>query len=139
MSKLPRPKGFEDPNFMPSQSILKALGRVSVVSASIEEELHAIYWKMLNATDSVGKVITGDMRANRMAEDILKIAKAAKMVQAKIEDLEDLFKDFKEKNQKRNQCLHWIWESSREVKAPAYKPSQVIPSPPNKSTNLPTT
>jgi len=57
MSKTPRPKGFEDPNFMPSQLILKALGRVSVVSASIEEELHALYWKLLGTTDNVGKVI----------------------------------------------------------------------------------
>jgi len=76
------------------------------------------------------------MRANRMTEDILKIAKIAKIDQAKIDDLEDLFKDFKDKNQKRNQCLHWIWESSREVKAPVYKSSQTIPYTPESVNEL---
>jgi len=71
-----------------------------LVSASIEEELHALYWKLLGTTDNVGKVITGDMRANRMTEDILKIAKIAKIDQAKIDDLEDLFQRFQRQKPK---------------------------------------
>jgi hypothetical protein len=63
-----------------------------------------------------------------MTGDILRIAKAANTPQPIVDDLEDIFKDFREKNQKRNQCLHWIWSSAQEVDAPSYKPNpQKIP------------
>jgi hypothetical protein len=123
MSKLPRPKEFKDPNVMPAPDILQAIGRVSAVSAGIEEELHALYWKLLAVSDGVGKVITGDMRSNRMTEDILRIARASREADGIIKDLEDLFQDFKEKNQKRNQYLHWIWTNTHEIKSPSYKSS----------------
>jgi hypothetical protein len=98
MTKRPRPKDFQDPLYMPPDDVLKALGRVAAVSAGIEDQLHALYWKMLGVKDEAGKVITGDMRANRMTEDILKLARATNYPREKIEDLEDLFADFREKN-----------------------------------------
>lgn len=59
-----------------------------------------------------------------MTEDILRIARASRQSDAIIEDLEDLFRDFWDKNQKRNQYLHWIWTTSHEVEAPSYKPAR---------------
>jgi len=35
----------------------------------------------------------------------------------------DLLADFREKNQRRNQVLHWIWDE-QGVEAPAYKTGQ---------------
>ncbi|APG11402.1 hypothetical protein BKD09_24005 [Bradyrhizobium japonicum] len=123
MTKRPRPKGFNDPLYMPPDEILRALGRVAAVSAGIEDSLHALYWKMLGADDEAGKVVTGDMRASRMTEDILKLARAIKHPTESIDDLADLFADFREKNQRRNQVLHWIWDT-QGVEAPGYKAKQ---------------
>jgi hypothetical protein len=111
MTKCPRPGGFKDPLYMPSDAILRALGRVAAVSAGIEDQLHALYWELLKVRDDVGRIITGDMRASRMTEDILKLARASNRSPAIIEDLIDLFADLREKNQRRNQVLHWIWDS----------------------------
>lgn len=120
MSKMPRPKGFKDPLYMPPAPVLRALGRVAAVSAGIEDELHAFYWQLLGVRDEIGKIITADMRANRMAEDILKLARSSKQSPNIIDDLVDLFADFREKNQRRNQVLHWIWDE-QGVEAPSYK------------------
>lgn len=125
MTKWPRPKDFKDPLYMPPDAVLRALGRVAAVSAGIEDGLHALYWRLLGVEDEAGKVITGDMRSNRMTEDILKLARAQKYPPEKIDDLMDLFGDFREKNQKRNQVLHWIW-GEQGVEAPAYKSQQKL-------------
>src|ERR1700676_3151443 len=137
MSNYPRPENFEDQKFMPPKEVLEAIGRVSVVSAGIEDQLHALYWKLLSTEEAVGKVVSGDMRSNRMTEDILRIANAAKLPEAVTDDLQDIFKDFKEKNQKRNQILHWIWSGAHEVESPNYKPTpQKIPYTPESVNEL---
>ncbi|MET4230192.1 hypothetical protein ABIA85_003459 [Bradyrhizobium sp. LA6.10] len=126
MTKRPRPKDFVDPLYMPPDEVLRALGRVAAVSAGIEDSLHALYWKMLDVEDVAGKVVTGDMRASRMTEDILKLAKATNYPADRVDDLTDLFTDFREKNQRRNQVLHWIWHN-QGVEAPGYKTRQRLP------------
>ncbi|SHH21124.1 hypothetical protein SAMN05444169_6335 [Bradyrhizobium erythrophlei] len=120
MTKCPRPKAFKDQMFMPSDAVLRAVGRVAAVSAGIEDELHAIYWKLLSVTDAVGVVITGDMRVSRLCEDLLKLAKATKVPPRIYDDLADVIADLKSKNQKRNEVIHWIWDKGG-VAPPAYK------------------
>lgn len=125
---------------MPPKEVLEAIGRVSVVSAGIEDHLHSLYWKLLSTEETIGKVVTGDMRSNRMTEDILRIANAAKLPKAVTDDLEDIFKEFRDKNQKRNQILHWIWSGAHEVESPNYnRPLKKFPIPQKASTNWRTT
>jgi hypothetical protein len=104
MTKWPRPKEFKDPLYMPPDAVLNALGRVAAVSAGIEEQLHALYWKLLGVGDDAGKVIAGDMRSNRMTEDILKLARAQKYAAEKIDDLVDLFATFVRRTKSAIKC-----------------------------------
>jgi hypothetical protein len=105
---------------MPKDGILKSVGRVAAVSAGIEDELHAIYWKLLGVKDDVGIIVTGDMRASRLCEDIIKLAKAKKLPSGILNDLADIISDLKVKTQKRNEVIHWIWGESG-VEPPSYK------------------
>ncbi len=109
MAKLPRPNGFEDPKHLPSKTILAEIGRLAIVSASIDDILHAIYWKFARLTDAVGAVITGDIRPGRLVDDIIKVAKAAKVDPKIVDDLKDIFADHKNLAILRNQCIHWTW------------------------------
>ena len=108
---------------MPPDGILRALGRVAAVSSGIEDQLHELYWQLLDVKDDMGRIITGDMRSSRMTEDILKLARASGRPTPIVDDLVDLFADFREKNQRRNQVIHWIW-NEQGVEAPSYKPGQ---------------
>ena len=98
---------------------------MAVVSASIEDILHIIYWKMAGLSDAVGAVITGDARPNRLTEDIIKIARGAKVDAKIIEDLSDIFTAYRDLATKRNQCIHWTWNAPKGkrivVEPPTYK------------------
>ena len=129
MVKIARPPGFKDTRQLPRESIMMEIGRIAIVSASIEDLLHDLYWKLAGLTDDIGAVITGDARASRLSEDIIRIAKAAKVDQAKIDDLKDIFSDFTNLTKERNEFVHWIWSwenSTRRdrIDPPGYKPSR---------------
>jgi hypothetical protein len=126
MAKLKRPPEFKDTRQLPSKAMLAAIGRAVVISASIEDILHALHWKYAGLNEAVGPVITGDARATRLTEDILRIAKAAKRPAAVIEDLSDIFTELKLLITTRNQCIHWLWERpdgrrKHTVAPPIYK------------------
>jgi hypothetical protein len=110
MAKLKRPPKFEDTRSLPSNKMLAAIGRTAVVSTSIEDILHRLHWKYAGLSTEVGPVITGDARATRLTEDILRIAKAAKAPQKVIDDLSDIFADLGALIVKRNECSHWLWD-----------------------------
>lgn len=128
MAKLKRPENFKDTRQLPRESIIVEIGRIAIVSASIEDLLHSLYWEFAGLTDTIGSVITGDARANRLTEDIIKIARAAKVDQAVIEDLKDVFADYALLATERNKFVHWIWSWNTEtgedrIDPPAYKPT----------------
>jgi hypothetical protein len=103
MVKLKRPADFKDTKQLPREEIMLEIGRIAIVSASIEDLLHTLYWRVSGLNESVGSVITGDARATRLTEDILRIAKAAKADQAVVDDLKDLFSDYARLTMERKQ------------------------------------
>lgn len=125
MTKLARPPQFKDPRHLPPKDMLAEIGRMAVVSAGIEDILHNIYWKFARLDAVIGATITEDARPNRLAEDIIKIAKAAKVSAAQVEDLTDIFSEYRPLARKRNQCIHWIWGTpqgdNHKVVPPSYK------------------
>jgi hypothetical protein len=126
--KLKRPANFKDTKQLPREKIMLEIGRISIVSASIEDLLHSLYWRFAGLTDSVGPVITGDARANRLTEDIVRIAKAAKTDQTIIDDLKDLFSEYALLAVERNKFVHWIWSWNTKTRQdridpPGYKPT----------------
>ncbi len=101
-------------------------GRIAIVTASIEDLLHSLHWKFADLSEPVGSVITADARASRLTEDILRIARAAKIDQAIVDDLKDVFSDYKALAGERNKFVHWIWSwntQTREdrIDPPSYK------------------
>lgn len=92
MAKLKRPPDFSDTRQLPSEPVMMEIGRLSIVAASIEDILHRLHWKLARIAEPVGAVITGDARATRLSEDIIRIAKAAGTNQAIIDDLRDIFR-----------------------------------------------
>jgi hypothetical protein len=128
MAKLKRPGSFQDTRQLPRDEIMLEIGRIAIVSASIEDLLHSLYWRLAGLTDPVGSVITSDARANRLAEDIIKIAKSAKVDQAIIDDLKDVFSEYALLATERNKFVHWIWSWNTKTRQdridpPAYKPT----------------
>ena len=125
MAKLRRPKSFKDRLGLPSAAMLAAIGRTVVVSASIEDFLHSLHWKFAGLNDVVGQVITGDARPTRLADDIIRVARAANVDEKILEDLSDIFAEYKSLAAIRNQCIHWIWEdlggANHKISPPVYK------------------
>ena len=50
---------------------LQELGRIGMFAAWVEETLHEIYWRHAELTVEIGRIITGDLRPNRLSADIL--------------------------------------------------------------------
>jgi hypothetical protein len=128
MVKLRRPADFKDTKQLPREEIMLQIGRIAIVSASIEDLLHQLYWRLAGLSDPVGPVITGDARANRLTEDIVRIAKAAKVDHCVIDDLKDVFSAYGLLAIERNKFVHWIWSwntRTREdrIDPPGYKPT----------------
>lgn len=124
MLKTPAPKEFYDTRQLPSQAMLAAIGRVALISASIEDFLHSIHWKYSGLTKEKGPIVTCELRPNRLAEDTLKLAKAAKARQPIIDDLTEVIEDYKASAPQRNELVHWIWEAKGRnyaVIPPSYK------------------
>jgi hypothetical protein len=128
MAKLKRPTDFRDTRQLPRDSIIIEIGRIAIVSASIEDLLHSLYWRFAGLTETVGSVITGDARASRLTEDVIKIARVAKVDQAIIDDLKDIFADYALLATERNKFVHWIWSWNTKthedrIDPPSYKPT----------------
>jgi hypothetical protein len=119
-------------HYTPPDDVLAAVGRVAITSASIEDLMHALFWKYVEVPSEVATIITGDQKPTRLSEDIVKIAAAVDEEPDRVQDLRDLFADFKELNEKRNQCIHWMWHQPRQwkrgrkhwLKPPSYKPKR---------------
>jgi len=128
MAKLKRSEDFKDTRQLPREEIMLEIGRIAIVSASIEDLLHSLYWQFAGLNDAVGSVITGDARANRLTEDLIRIARAAKIDQAIIDDLKDIFSEYALLAMERNKFVHWIWSWNTKTRQdridpPAYKPT----------------
>ena len=126
MVKLQRPENFTDTRQLPREAIMAEIGRIAIVSASIEDLLHSLYWKFAGLSEPVGSVVTGDARASRLSEDIIRVAKAAKIDQIIVDDLRDIFSDFIKLARERNEFVHWIWSWNTEtaedrIDPPGYK------------------
>lgn len=108
---------------------MEEIGRIAIISASIEDLLHVLYWKFAGLTEPVGAVITGDARATRLSEDIIRVAKAADIDQSIVDDLKDIFAEFVGSTRERNEFVHWIWSWNTEthedrIDPPGYKRSR---------------
>ena len=107
------PRGFfEEYDGMyqrPSDEVLRAIGRIAVNCASIEDILHFIHWRYIDTLWEVAPILTGDMKPSRLMDDIIKIAVAVGEEEDRIDDLKDLFADYRELSEKRNKCMHWLW------------------------------
>ncbi|MCK1533158.1 MULTISPECIES: hypothetical protein [unclassified Bradyrhizobium] len=129
MLKVKRPKNFADTNQLPREQIMQEIGRIAIVSASIEDLLHALHWEISGLNDLIGPLITSDVKPARLSQDIIKIGKAAKVKQSTIDELRDLFSDYATLAQERNKFVHWIWSwntKTREdrIDPPGYKHSR---------------
>jgi hypothetical protein len=130
--KYKRPRASEEWFYTPPDDLLAAVGRVAINSASIEDLMHSLYWKYVEVPPEVAAIITGDQKSTRLSEDIVKVAVALDEDPDRVQDLRDLFADFKELNEKRNQCIHWMWHRPRQwkrgrkhwLKPPSYKPKR---------------
>jgi hypothetical protein len=52
--KSPRTPAFSDPNLIPDDDMLKAIGYIATVAAGIEDILHGIYWKYAGLSEAKG-------------------------------------------------------------------------------------
>ena len=142
--KYKRPRGFEEFYYTPPDNVLAAIGRVASISASIEDLMHSLFRKYVEVPTDVASIIAGDQKPTRLAEDILKIAVALDEDPDRVQDLRHLFADFKELNEKRNQCVHWMWHPPRQRERgkkhllipPNYKPKRSPIPLDRKSTRL---
>jgi hypothetical protein len=78
--------------------------------------MHSLSWRYVEVPSDVATIITGDQKPTGLAEDIIKIATALDEDADRVQDLRGLFADFKELNEKRNQCVHWMWSPPRQWK-----------------------
>lgn len=129
MVKLLRPAEFKDTRQLPSEFIMLEIGRISIVSASIEDLMHSLYWKFAGISEEVGAIVTGDARATRLADDVVRVAKAAQVESAIVRDLQDIFSEFIQLAKTRNQFIHWIWSWNTDthedrIDPPGYKPKR---------------
>jgi hypothetical protein len=88
---------------------LQELGRIAMFAAWVEETLHEIYWRHAELTVETGRIITGDLRPNRLSADILKLMKLRPDEKARLADIKILISEYKNLAEQRNQCIHWIW------------------------------
>ena len=88
---------------------LQELGRIAMFAAWVEETLHEIYWRHAELTVEIGRIITGDLRPNRLSADILKLMKLRPDEKARLADIKILISEYKNLAEQRNQCIHWIW------------------------------
>jgi len=94
--------------YIPPDDLMRAIGRVAVRAAAIEDLLHVIYWRYADAAFDVAPIVTRDMRPGRLAEDIIAMAVIFDEDEKIIRDLKDLFADYRAATEKRNQIIHWI-------------------------------
>jgi hypothetical protein len=99
--------------YYPPDDLLRAIGRVATLSASIDELLHVIHWNYLDTNWDIAAIVTRDMRPSRLAEDIVRMAIACPDEDAIIQDLRDLMADYREAVERRNQLIHWVWEQPK--------------------------
>jgi hypothetical protein len=97
-----------------SEGMLRALGKLAVVSAYAEELLHQIYWHHAGLNEQSGPIVTDNLNPKRLEEDIVKLVSFDGTKANILEDLRILFAEFRVLNTKRNQCLHWNWEVSEK-------------------------
>lgn len=113
--------------------LLKALGHLSVISAQIEDSLHRIYWKYAGLTLQSGPIVTDNLNPKRLGEDILKFLAIDGSKISILADLEILMTELEGLNQRRNQCIHWMWSIVGQERPEFTDPMQAsIPPPPYK-------
>lgn len=112
MANIQRPADFVDQKHTPEPDVLAKLGKAAIVAASIDDILHAIYWMHAKLSDSMGMVITRDLKSDRLANELIKIAEAANADAAILADLKDLLQQHKTLAEFRNRLIHWIWNES---------------------------
>ena len=134
--RLKRPRKFAEEYYgyyyKPPTEILEAIGRVAVESASVDETLYLLYWYYLDVLIDVAPIITRDMKPNRIAEDIIKVAIASGEDDDKLKDLRDVIADYRELADKRNKCMHWFWhqrKNRRHKKHPLMPPAYKTAAP----------
>jgi len=134
--RVKRPKNALEDRYHPPDDVLAEIGQIALTCGSIEDILHGIYWRYLDTSDEIGRLITGDEKPSRLGEDILKIAAVIDEDPERIEDMRVLFADFKELSEIRNKCLHWIWSPPRQrskngrkhwLHPPSYKNRKPVP------------
>jgi hypothetical protein len=97
-----------------TEAMLRALGKLAVVSAQAEELLHQIYWHHAKLDERSGPIVTDNLNPKRLEEDIVRLVSLDKTKGNILADLKVLFSEFRALNTKRNQCLHWGWEVSEK-------------------------
>jgi hypothetical protein len=97
-----------------TEAMLRALGKLAVVSAQAEELLHQIYWHHAGLDERSGPIVTDNLNPKRLEEDIVKLVSLDRTKVNILADLKVLFSEFRALNTKRNQCLHWGWEVSEK-------------------------
>ena len=124
MAKVPQPTDFIDGHQMPSGDMLEAIGRLAIITASIEDILHELTWKYLKVPRHVGALLTNEKKLKRLTQDLIKMCKTTKATSLILEDFEDIFVDLEGTAFVRNQCIHWIWEQPKtgvhRLHPPAY-------------------
>ncbi len=93
---------------LPDQ-VLKLLGKIAIIAASIEDLLHKIYWKYCGVDEKYGPIITDNLSPKRMSEDIIKIVKKDPSKKRIFDDLNIIMKELEALNEKRNRIIHWNW------------------------------
>lgn len=125
LMRLPRPTEFDDQYFTPSDDVLKSIGYVVIAAAGPEDLLHHLYWDISMLNKKCGPIVTKDMRPNRMAEDLAKMAETSGYTEDKVSALKNVLSDLKRAIEDRNRCIHWIWDKNKKgehrISAPQYK------------------
>jgi hypothetical protein len=96
------------------EGMLRALGKLAIVSAYTEELLHQVYWHHAGLNEQTGPIVTDNLSPKRLEEDIVKLVSLDRAKANILADLKILFAEFRVLNTKRNQCLHWNWEVSEK-------------------------
>jgi hypothetical protein len=125
-----------------SEGMMRALGKLAVVSAHAEELLHQIYWHHAGLNEQSGPIVTDNLNPKRLEEDIVKFVSLDKTKINILADLRLLFSEFRALNKKRNQCLHWGWETleqegSAEITVEPTKPAYRLRRPVYKYSGVP--
>jgi hypothetical protein len=95
--------------------VLKAIGRIAVGAALFEERLHIVYWRYAGLSPDVGPLITGDQKPKRLFADVIKIAAVTEKNPYIRADLKSIQGEYDETAERRNQIIHWVWQSFPEL------------------------